>query len=134
MARPRQLPERPYLTVVQVKAAAYVGSKEHKVAAWWDGLPGAYVDRNGKAKRPKKQQTTICPLVTIADRAKASCWVRDALGNNQFLHFEGDKTYPKHIWYKDINGQHWFGFCINSIAGTYKGWPIDESEKRETFG
>ncbi|WP_247033711.1 hypothetical protein [Neorhizobium sp. SHOUNA12A] len=47
--------------------------------------------------------------------------------------FEGDKTYPKHIWYKDDLGQFWFGFAINQILGAYKGWPITEAEKSEAF-
>ncbi len=26
-----------------------------------------------------------------------------------------------------------FGFAVNDTLGSYKGWPIDEKEKRETF-
>lgn len=134
MPRPTQLPKRLPLTSAQVAAASYVGSKEHKAVAWWGGLPGAHIGKDGTARRPKKLQTSICWMVSDSDQRKATKWVRHALQHEQFRYYEGDKTYPKHIWYKDANGQHWFGFCVNGIAGTYKGWPIDEREKREAFG
>lgn len=126
MARPKQIPERPSLTKAQIDVASYLGSKEHKAVRWWGGLPGARVNKDGIAKRPKKQLTTLCHLVTDNDRAKATCWVKEALGQGQFEFFEGDKVYPKHLWHKDKTGQMWFGFCINSILGKYKGWPIEE--------
>ncbi|MFD2237673.1 hypothetical protein [Aureimonas populi] len=88
---------------------------------------------DGKARRPKKEHTTICPKVTEQEREEASRWVRVALALGQLRFLEGDKTYPKHIWYRDDNGQFWFGFAINQIAGTYKGWPISEAEKRAAF-
>jgi hypothetical protein len=121
------------LTSEEVAAACYVGSAEHKVAQWWGGLPKAWESQYGSASRPRKEHTTICRKVTDADRAEASCWVRAALAAGQLRFFEGDKTYPKHIWYKDATGQFWFGFAVNQIAGTYKGWPISEAEKRATF-
>lgn len=63
----------------------------------------------------------------------ATAWVREALKQGQVRFFEGDKIYPKHIWYRDDEGQYWFGFVINPTAGTYKGWPISEQDKREAF-
>jgi hypothetical protein len=27
----------------------------------------------------------------------------------------------------------WFGFAVNQIRGTYKGWPITEADKVEAF-
>ncbi len=134
MARPNQIAPRAPLTSADVSVASYVGSLEHKATRWWGGLPGAYIGRDGVAKRPKKQLTTICPKVTEPERLVATAWVQEALKLNQLHFYEGDKTYPKHIWYKDDVGQFWFGFCINGIAGTYKGWPINEEQKRETFG
>lgn len=134
MARPNQLPARAPLTAEDVELASYVGSKEHKAKRWWGGLPGAKLSRNGVAKRPKKELTTICHLVRPEDQTVATCWIRRALQLGRFNYFEGDKTYPKHVWFCDDAGQYWFGFCINSIAGTYKGWPIDEEEKIANFG
>ena len=134
MPRPSQTSVRMPLSAEEVADASYVGSKEHKAKAWWGGLPGAKVGKDGKARRPKKQSTTICPLVEETDKNRASCWVRFALGNGQFRYYEGDKRFPKHIWYSDSEGQFWFGFLVNATPGTYKGWPIDESEKIETFG
>lgn len=134
MARPAQIASLPTPTQPEIQGASYVGSKEHKRRAWWGGLPGAHVGPDGKARRPKKQVTTICPLHLEKDRTRATEWVQDALRLGQFRFREGDKTYPKHIWHRDENDRYWFGFCINGIAGTYKGWPVDEAEKREVFG
>jgi hypothetical protein len=78
--------------------------------------------------------TTICPLVTALDRDMASDWVRTALKKGQFRYVEGDKSFPKKIWYRDQTDRVWFGFCTNSIAGQYKGWPIDESQRVEILG
>jgi hypothetical protein len=133
MARPRQLPLRNPLTVDEIRLASYVGSAEHKAERWWGGRPFAKVGQDGVARRPKKEHTTICPKVTTDGRNQATIWVREALSRNQLRFFEGDKTYPKHIWHKDEDGQFWFGFAVNQILGTYKGWPISEAEKREAF-
>jgi hypothetical protein len=134
MARPNQIPPKALVSVEQARSASYVGSKEHKAKRWWGGLPGANVNGSGVAKRQKRQLTTICHMVNPEDRIVATNWVRQALLQGQYRSFEGDKIYPKHIWFRDGADQYWFGFCINSIAGTYKGWPIDEEEKLATFG
>ena len=133
MPRPQQIRPRPPLTDDQIKAASYVGSAEHKVKRWWGGLPFGWESGTGKATRPKKLHTTICRKVSSADKEEASSWVRAALEAGQFRYFEGDKTYPKHLWYRDENFQHWFGFAVNQVAGTYKGWPVSESEKSAAF-
>jgi hypothetical protein len=95
------------------------------------------VDSDGTAKRPNKQDTTICPLTTEAQRDQATDWVQKALKASQFRYYEGDKDYPKKIWYRYSEGtsaQLWFGQCVNTARGEYKGWPIGEEEKREVFG
>lgn len=132
--RPRQLPSRPALTPAAIDLAAYVGSAEHKQTRWWGGLPAAYVGSDGLAVRPKKQTTTICPLVSNADRRSATEWVREALRLGQFRYYEADQDFPNHIWYRDADGQVWFGRCINRLQGQYKGWPIDEEERLAIFG
>lgn len=134
MPRPSQLPTRLPLSNTEIAKASYVGSKEHKAKRWWNGLPGAKIGKDGKARRPKKLKTTICWLVEDSDRTRASQWVRHALRTGQARYYEGDKRYPKHIWSEDKDGQFWFGFLLNSGQGGYKGWPIEESEKIETFG
>ena len=133
MSRPKQIAERARLTQDQIDAASYVGSAEHNVSRWWGGLPRARVGRDGVARRPKKQLTSICDLLAEADRIQATEWVRQALRQERFRFYEGDQTYPKHIWHQDESGRYWFGFCINGTTGTYKGWPIDEAEKRAIF-
>lgn len=133
MKRPAQITVKRRPAEPVIVKASYVGSPEHKVVRWWGGLPQAYVPPDGRASRPGKQDTTICPLVTAKDREKASGWVREAIRAHQYKFFEGDKDFPKHIWYRDEDGQVWFGFCVNGIAGDYKGWPIDEDERSEIF-
>ncbi|MDG4883049.1 hypothetical protein [Mesorhizobium sp. WSM4884] len=133
MPRPKQVPTRRPLSEEEIEAASYVGSKEHKVKRWWGGLPGAWEDQSGNASRPKKEHTTVCRKITAEEREEASRWVRTALREGQYRFFDGDKIYPKYIWYRDQLGQHWFGFAVNQVAGTYKGWPISEAEKNETF-
>lgn len=134
MPRPSQLRPRLPLSESEIVKASYVGSKEHKATKWWDGLPGAKIGKDGVARRPRKQETTICWLVQDNDRIRASEWVRHSLRVGQARYYEGDDRYPKHIWYQDEEGQFWFGFLLNSGQGSYKGWPISESEKNETFG
>ncbi len=128
MGRPKQVSEPPFLTEAQIDAASYLGSKEHKIVRWWGGLPGARLGKDGVAKRPKKQLTTICHMVTDEERIKATGWVKEALSQNHFEYSEGDQIYPKHIWHKDETGQRWFGFCINGVSGEYKGWPLEEAD------
>ncbi|MGC8477237.1 MAG: hypothetical protein ACP5NP_12855 [Acetobacteraceae bacterium] len=121
------------MTQQEIDAACYVGSAEHKARRWWGGLPGARVGPDGRPRRPKREHTTICDRVSEQDREQATTWVRAALKAGQVRFFEGDQIYPKHIWYRDESGQYWFGFGVNPLAGTYKGWPISEDEKRAAF-
>jgi hypothetical protein len=110
-----------------------VGSKEHKDKGWWGGLPGVRHGKDGTVRRPKRQKTSICPLVTLRDQERATEWLRAAIEKTQYRFFEGDQDFPKHVWYK-AEGKGWFGNCINSAAGHYKGWPLEEEECREIFG
>lgn len=112
--------------------ATYVGSPEHKVQKWWDGRPEARQLPGGRVGRPGKQTTTVCPLTSQEDRDRATTWVRRAIMMDQCKFSQADKDYPKKIWYEE-DGQIWFGRCINSQAGQYKGWPIDEEERRAIF-
>lgn len=114
--RPAQIPPRAPPSDTTIDRAAYVGSAEHKAHRWWDGLPEARVDASGKAHRPKKQKTTICPLVDEEERNKATEWVKSALRARQYRFLEADKDFPKHIWYYADN-RTWFGFCVNGVAG-----------------
>lgn len=133
VTRPTPAPARPPLTADEIEQAKYVGSREHKAERWWGGLPGAFVDGEGVATRPGKQDTTICPLHTDAHRQQATRWVRDALAAGHYKFAMGDDRYPKWIWHRD-SGQVWFGFCTNIGVGDYKGWSVDEEERREKFG
>lgn len=133
--RPRQIPTRIPLSAEQIASATYVGSDEHKDRRWWGGLGGAYVGRSGVATRPKKLNTSICPMTTATDRETATCWVRCALRSGQLIYLEGDKDFPSRIWYRDpATAQSWSGYCVNGILGQYKGWPIEEDERRAVFG
>jgi hypothetical protein len=132
--RPKQLPPRDPIPSARIETAIYVGSPEHKQYRWWGGLPAAYAGPGGMATRPKKQTITICPLITEVDRAVATGWVRQALRNGQFRYYEADPVFPNHIWYRHDDGQVWFGRCINTVQGHYKGWPIGEDERSAIFG
>lgn len=125
MRPPRQIPQRPDLSAQEraelAAKARYDGSPEHKNLRWWGGLP------QGGRPRPYKQKTTICPLVTEDERNLAEEWVQKAISRGDFRFSEGDKDFPKHIWYC-ADGKGWFGLCINSASGSYKGWPMDEDE------
>ncbi len=132
--RPRQLAPRAPLQPAQIATATYVGSAEHKRERWWGGLPQAHVGADGMATRPKKQRTTICPLVADADRQRATHWVRASLDAGQYRYLEGDKTFPGRIWYREPDsGQLWMGYCVNTVQGQYKGWPIAEDERVAVF-
>lgn len=132
--RPAQLAPRAPLSPEQIQSARYIGSPEHKVERWWGGLPEVHVDIDGVARRPGKQLTTICPLVSDAERDMATGWVQQALITGQLRYYEGDKVFPKRLWYRDSYGQVWTGFCVNSVLGQYKGWPVDEEDRVEIFG
>lgn len=64
----------------------------------------------------------------------ATRWVQEALSAARIRFYEGDKVFPKHIWHRDEHGRLWFGFCVNSVQGQYKGWPIDEEDRVAVFG
>lgn len=132
--RPSQVPQR-VLTQAQrnsiAHCAKYVGSGEHKIKKWWGGQPKARVDKQGNVKaRDRKQKTSICHLVSAEQRDLATSWVREAIRRGQYNFVLGDKDYPKHIWFT-ADGQDWFGFCVNSVAGEYKGWPLEDGELNE---
>lgn len=130
MKRPRQETKRGPLgdaeRVALASKAEYIGSGEHKDQRWWGGLPS-------RGCRPKRQKTTICPLVSEVDRNRATEWIRRAIELGQCTFFEADKDFPKHVWYEE-NGQGWFGYCTNGVLGHYKGWPLEEEELREYLG
>ena len=42
---------------------------------------------------------------------------------------ESDLDFPKKVWFRD-RGQIWYGLCLNRESGEYKGWPIEEEERR----
>lgn len=135
MRRPAQVAPRSPPAEEQIRHATYVGSAEHKERRWWGGLPRAHRGADGEATRPRKQHTTICPLVATQDRAMASGWVQEALRSGRYRFLEADQAFPSRIWYKQPEtGQLWLGYCINTVAGHYKGWPIEEAERHAIFG
>ena len=135
--RPGGAPQRAELSLRERQALAararYEGSGEHKDKRWWGGLPMAKQLPGGRVGRPGKQQTTVCPLTTDEDRKQATEWVRQAIINGQYKFHEADQEFPKKIWHR-ANGRIWYGLCLNAGNGEYKGWPIEEQERREVFG
>lgn len=90
--------------------------------------------RGGRIGRPGKQRSTTCPLVDERDRERATEWVREAITRGNYRFVDDDQHFPKKIWFRDDSGQYWFGSCMNTASGEYKGWPIEESERDEIFG
>ena len=136
MRRPPRTPERSELTDGQrrtvAERAVYVGSPEHKDKRWWGGLPEARQLRGGRVGRHGKQTTTVCPLTSPEDRNRATGWLRSAIRAGQYRFVETDQDFPKKVWCHE-SGQAWFGLCVNTKSGEYKGWPIDEDERRAVF-
>ena len=136
MKRPRRIRKRPVLSEAQRRALAararYEGSSEHKDKRWWGGLPAAGQLPGGRVGRRGKQTTTVCPLTSIEDRDRATEWLQRAIRAGQYRFVETDQDFPKKVWCHE-RGQTWFGLCINTKSGEYKGWPIDEEERRAVF-
>lgn len=136
MKRPRRIRKRPALSEAQRRALAararYEGSSEHKDKRWWGGLPAARQLPGGRVGRRGKQTTTVCPLTSMEDRDRATEWLRRAIRAGQYRFVEADQDFPKKVWCHE-RGQTWFGLCINTKSGEYKGWPIDEEERRAVF-
>ena len=136
MKKPKQIPWRAPLSAserrILAARAEYHGSREHKLKRSWLGMPMARQLPGGKVGRRDKQTTTVCPLTTEQDRKLATTWLRKAIEAGQYRFREGDLEFPHKVWY-EANGNIWFGLCINSGSGQYKGWPIDEDERRGIF-
>ena len=116
--------------------ASYRGSDEHKEERWWGGIGSARQLRGGRIGRAGKQRTTPCPLTSEADRERANGWLREAICAGQYLFVEDDQRFPRKVWYREKTKdgtQVWMGWCFNTEAGEYKGWPISEAERREIF-
>ena len=128
MKRPSSYQRPPQLDVQSLaQEAEYVGSPEHKIGRWWGGQ-GNPPGPDGALSRPKKQDTTVCPLRTQEDKTKATRWIQQALLDGYFVFEEGDKRFPKHVWCEDVDGGAWVGRCTNSVQGEYKGWPASPSD------
>lgn len=145
--RPSQAPERVPLTdeerATLAATASYQGSAEHKTERWWGGLGKAKQLRGGGIGRPGRQRTTPCPLTSTTDRERANRWLSEAILAGQYLFVEGDQRFPKKVWYRQIQegtpgrekeDQIWMGWCFNTAAGEYKGWPINKAERDAVFG
>lgn len=66
-------------------------------------------------------ETTLCPLTSGRDLARATGWLRAAIQAGHYRFVESDQDFPKHVWHQDESGQIWF---------EYKGWPINEDDRR----
>ena len=69
----------------------------------------------------------------LAERDRATDWVRSAIRSGQCRFSPSDQNFPKRIWYED-DGQFWQGLKVNDGLGEYKGWPISKEKKDEVFG
>lgn len=137
MKRPVQKRVRTALSAKERRALAararYVGSSEHKVHRWWGGLPMARQLPGGQIGRRGQQTTTVCPMTGEEDRTLATDWLRSAIVAGQYRFVEADQDFPKKVWF-EARGRIWCGYCVNPSAGNYKGWSIEEDERRAIFG
>lgn len=127
----RQTVDIPSDLTALAERCEYVGSTEHKDQRSWLGLP--------RPRRRPRDVATIRPLVTERDRAQATNWVRSAIVQGNFDRTGWRNGFPRKIWYRHSDGQVWYGSLTNQGAGTspvgqYKGWPLDEDERRAIFG
>ena len=101
--------------------AIYVGSEEHKAKRWRGGLRAVRKRRRGRVRRPKKQRTTVCHLVSEEDRERATRWIREAVRKGQCGFVHGDGRFPKHVWHADDDGGHrcarWARRALNAGPG-----------------
>jgi hypothetical protein len=69
----------------------------------------------------------------------ATRWVRGAIAGGQFDPKVWKGDFPKHLWYRDEEGQYWQAYFLDLKPGNppiarYKGWPIAKEEWDENFG
>ena len=99
---------RHQLTHNELRALAskvrYEGSGEHKVERWWGGLPEGRQMPGGGVGRPWKESTSICPLVDLSGKKRATKMLRKAIINRQFEFLERDRDFPSKVWYEDGEG------------------------------
>ncbi|MBF0335318.1 MAG: hypothetical protein HQL40_17005 [Alphaproteobacteria bacterium] len=84
-----------------------------------------------------RQNATICPLTTNAERTRATDWVRKAIESAQSKG-PWNNGFPRYIWFRDDDGQYWIGRVMapqqgNPPRAAYKGWPVSEAEWRQKF-
>ena len=98
---------------VLAEQVTYVGSAEHKDVPGFAGPP-----------RPRTD-ASICPRA-ISDRQTVREWLRTAIRNGVTgAPWEG--TFPRYVWYRHGNTV-FEGRLINRVAGSYKGYPLEERE------
>ena len=88
--------------------------------------------RSSTLRRRAGSSLEITSFTSSEDRDRATEWLRSAIWAGQHRFVEADPDFPKKVWcYED--GQTWLGLCVNTKSGEYKGWPIDEEERRAIF-
>ena len=94
--------------------AHYVGSPEHKDTPSLAGAP-----------RPRAD-ASICDRRFARDFEDVNNWLRSAIRlGNVSAFWEGD--FPRYIWHKEGDAVY-EGRLVNREAGSYKGYPLGESE------
>ena len=87
-----------------------------------------------KSRSQKETNDYYLPALKHAGQGEGNALaVREAIILGQYKFVEADQRFPKKIWFR-ADGRIWYGFCINTQSGQYKGWPIDEEERRAVFG
>ena len=63
----------------------------------------------------------------------ATDWLQMAITAGQYRFVEADREFPKKVWFEGSWPRSGVDICVNPTAGEYKGWPIDEDERRAIF-
>ena len=92
----------------------YVGSVEHKDIRSFAGLPRL------------RKDASCCPRALALQRDEIRDWLRSAICRGA-VGAPWERGFPRYAWYMD-GGVVYEGRLVNSQAGTYKGYPLDDDE------
>lgn len=95
-------------------AVTYVGSPEHKTYPSFAGQPRLRSD------------ATPCPK-HIHDAQMVTAWLREGILAGHVSAHSDRGQFPRYVWSK-IDDQWFEARLVNSEQGTYKGYPVMESE------
>lgn len=95
-------------------AVTYIGSPEHKSYPSFAGQPRLRSD------------ATPCPK-HIHDAQRITAWLREGILAGHVSAYMDHGRFPRYVWSR-IDDQWFEARVVNSEQGTYKGYPVTESD------